>query len=476
MNMERRTRLLLAAFIGLCSLARPVCGVEPMNSAEQVPVRVACVGDSIVEGAFLPNPEFDSYPGQLKRMLGEQWDVRNFGVSGTTLLNAGDKPYQKEKALESALKFNPNIVIIGLGGNDTKPDNWKFKDQFIADYKNLIGKFRSLPSKPRILVCQPAPAPGAGNYGINEPAILEEIPMIQKIAEEEGVAVINMHEALVGKDNLFPDRVHPNLEGAAIMAKTAFMAVTGKEFEGDVPAVGHSLWEGYHCLDFEVDGRVCILVLPKTPAAGNPWIWRTEFFGAFPSADLALLGKGFHVAYMNVQNMYGAPAALDHMDKFHEHVTKTYGLADKVVLEGFSRGGLFAFNWAARNPDKVACLYVDAPVCDFKSWPAGKGKARGSPEDWERCKKAYGLTEEQALAYRLNPVDNLKPIAAAKIPIIAVCGNADTDVPIEENIMIVKQRYQELGGEIQVIVKPGAGHHPHSLADPTPIVAFILSH
>jgi len=84
------------------------------------------------------------------------------------------------------------------------------------------------------------------------------------------------------------------------------------------------------------------------------------------------------VAYMDVQNMYGAPMALDHMDKFYAHLVKEFGLSSKVVLEGFSRGGLFAFNWAARNPGKVACLYLDAPVCDFKSWPAGWDKAKSS--------------------------------------------------------------------------------------------------
>lgn len=475
--------LFFAVFGSLSNLAQPVYGVEPENlnapisfQDNQAPVRVACAGDSIVAGAFLPNPDFDSYPGQLERMLGEQWDVKTFGVSGSTLLNAGNKPYQKEKAFEDALKFNPNVVIIGLGGNDSKPQNWKFKNQFVTDYKSLIRKFKVLPSKPRIFLCQPTPVPGAGNYGINEPVILEELPMIEKLAQEEQVGVIDMHAALTGKDDLFPDRVHPNLEGSAIMAKTTFKTLTGKEFEGEVPTVGHSLWAGCQCVNFVLDGRVCLLVTPKTPRAGNPWIWRTEFFGAYPAADLALLNTGFHVAYMNMENMYGAPVALAHMDKFFDHVTNTYGLSDKVVLEGFSRGGLYAFNWAARNPDKVACLYVDAPVCDFKSWPRGKGKAKESPYDWELCKKAYGLSEEQALAYRLNPVDNLKPIAAVKIPIIAVCGEADDVVPIDENILIVEKRYRELDGEIQVIAKPGVGHHPHSLVDPTPIVSFILAH
>jgi pimeloyl-ACP methyl ester carboxylesterase len=240
--------------------------------------------------------------------------------------------------------------------------------------------------------------------------------------------------------------------------------------------VKSSEWHGYDRKDLTVDGRNCLVVAPKKTAQGNPWIWRTEFFGHEPQADLALLEKGYHVAYMDVQNMYGAPVALDHMDRFYHHVRKELRLSPKVVLEGFSRGGLFAFNWAARHPDRVACIYVDAPVCDFKSWPGGKGRGPGSAADWERCKQAYGLTEEQALTYRFNPIDNLKPLAAAKIPILSVCGDADEVVPLAENTAIVEQRYRQLGGEIKVILKPGIGHHPHSLKDPTPIVDFILQH
>jgi len=242
------------------------------------------------------------------------------------------------------------------------------------------------------------------------------------------------------------------------------------------PSAYRSLWFGFERLDFEVDGRKCLLVLPKQAAPGNPWIWRTEFFGHEPQADLALLGKGFHAAYMDVQNMYGAPVAMAHMDAFYSYLTSKRRLAQKVVLEGFSRGGLFAFNWAARNPGRVACLYVDAPVCDFKSWPGGKGRGKGSPADWERLKKVYGLSEEEAVRYPLNPVDNLRPLAAAKIPLLHVCGETDTVVPIEENTRLVEKRYRQLGGEIMVISKPFCEHHPHSLKEPAPIVDSILRH
>ncbi|MEI8037152.1 MAG: GDSL-type esterase/lipase family protein [Verrucomicrobiota bacterium] len=439
-------------------------------------IRVACVGDSITAGSGTASPAFQAYPKQLGRLLDERWQVSNFGVSGTTLLNAGDHPYQKTEAFQKALALQPDVVVIMLGTNDTKPQNWRLKDQFVADYQDLIGKFRALPSKPRIFICHPVPVPGTGNFGINEAGVQEEIPLLDTLADREHLGVIDIHGAFAGKDVLIPDRVHPNAEGAALLAKTVFNALTGKVFDGPVPAMVRSQWQGYQRLDFLVADRPCLLVIPKTPAPGNPWIWRTEFFGAFPAADEALLGKGYHVAYMNVENMYGAPVAMALMNQYYAHLTTTCQLSRKVVVEGFSRGGLFAFNWAALNPAKVACLYVDAPVCDFKSWPGGKGKGKGSPANWEGCLKVYGLTEEQALAYQLNPVDNLKPLAAAKIPVIAVCGDADDVVPIAENIQVVEKRYRELGGEIKVIVKPGVGHHPHSLADPQPIVDFILAH
>jgi alpha-beta hydrolase superfamily lysophospholipase len=118
---------------------------------------------------------------------------------------------------------------------------------------------------------------------------------------------------------------------------------------------------------------------------------------------------------------------------------------------------------------------VDAPVCDFKSWPGGKGTGPGSAVDWERCLKAYGFNEEQAIKYELNPVDNLSPLAKAKIPILAVIGDADEVVPVPENIDIVEKRYLALGGPIKVIRKPGGKHHPHSLKDPQPIVDFVLN-
>ena len=207
--------------------------VDP--GAFKEPIRVACVGDSITAGSG--TTKGNSYPAQLGRMLGAKWAVKNFGVSGATLLNHGDKPYQRQAAFQQALASQPDVVVIKLGTNDTKPQNWKFKDEFVADYQDLIRQFAQLPAKPRIFLCHPAFVPGAGNYGINETGVLAEIPMLDKLAADGRMDVIDIHGALKEHPELLPDRVHPNNDGATVMAKTVFQALTGAAFTGPAPVV-----------------------------------------------------------------------------------------------------------------------------------------------------------------------------------------------------------------------------------------------
>ncbi len=242
------------------------------------------------------------------------------------------------------------------------------------------------------------------------------------------------------------------------------------------PPAAASQWNGYEKVEFTVAEHQGVLVKPKTVANGKPWIWRTEFFGHEPQADIALLGSGWHVAYFKISDMYGAPQAIQLMAQFHDYTTSTYGLNARVVLEGFSRGGLYAFNFAATYPDKTAGLYLDAPVLDLRSWPGGKGAGSGSKACWDQALQIYGLTEATAADFKGNPIDRIDPVVKAHIPIIAVCGDSDKVVPYVENTAILEGRYKELGGNIQVILKPGGDHHPHSLKDPQPIVDFLLKY
>jgi pimeloyl-ACP methyl ester carboxylesterase len=238
-----------------------------------------------------------------------------------------------------------------------------------------------------------------------------------------------------------------------------------------------SVYNGFDRYDFTVDGCEALVVSPKVPAPGNPWIWRAEFFDHHPEIDLALTAKGFYLVYINVGNTFGCPDAMAHWDVFYAKLTGEFGLSRKPVLEGLSRGGLYVYNWAGANPDKVSCILGDNPVCDFKSWPGGKGKGPGSPDDWASLIKLYHFASEaEALAYAKNPIDNLKPLADAKVPIIHLCGDADEVVPYPENTAILEERYKKLGGEISVIIKKGFMHHPHGLDDPTPVVDFIFQH
>lgn len=246
-------------------------------------------------------------------------------------------------------------------------------------------------------------------------------------------------------------------------------------------ATAEPQWPGdkseFHSFDqyeFELDGIVCRVVVPETARRGKPWIWRARFWGHEPQTDVALLKLGFHVVYTDVAGLFGSPEAIRRWDVFYDYLTKTHGFDRKTVLEGMSRGGLIVFNWAAANAEKVHCVYADAPVCDFKSWPGGKGIGKGSAAAWQECLMAYGLTEEEAMLFKGNPVDQLAPLAQAGVPLLHVVGDADKVVPVSENTAVIERRYRELGGEIIVIHKEEVGHHPHSLEDPQPIVDFIV--
>lgn len=231
---------------------------------------------------------------------------------------------------------------------------------------------------------------------------------------------------------------------------------------------------GYQMIDSTFNGINFKLVYPKQPDSKKRWIWRARFWGHEPQTDLTLLEKGFYVAYVDVSGLFGSEKAIRIWDDFYQFITTTYGLNTKAVLEGMSRGGLIVFNWANRNADKVASIYVDAPVCDIKSWPAFVKDDKIGAKQWKDLLGTYGFSEEVAMKFHGNPVDHMENLASQKIPILSVVGDADKLVPISENTMSLKKRLQELGWDIEVIHKPGVEHHPHSLKDPKPIVDFIL--
>ena len=209
-------------------------------------------------------------------------------------------------------------------------------------------------------------------------------------------------------------------------------------------------WKGFEKQEFKFENRDAWYVKPKVAAPGNPWVWRAHFPTWHTEMDSILLARGFHVVYVNTNDMFGHPKAMQVWDDFYDYLVNEKQFAPKVALEGVSRGGLYVYGWAKRNPDKVSCIYAEAPVCDPRSWPGGKGKGPGSEKDWASWLSQYGLTEEQAKTFNDIPLNDLGGLAAFKVPIIHVIGLQDKLVPPAENSDLLVANYMKLGGPISV--------------------------
>ena len=188
-------------------------------------IRVACIGNSITYGDRIVNRMYDSYPAVLGRLLGTGYNVKNFGICGCTLMNKGDHPYMETWAWKAALTFNPDIVIIKLGTNDSKSFNWQHKADFKKDLQAMLDTLEALPSHPQIYLCYPSKAYLTGSR-INDSIIADGIiPLIRQVARKNNLPVIDIYSAMDGKPELFPDNVHPNEKGAAIIARTIYNAL-----------------------------------------------------------------------------------------------------------------------------------------------------------------------------------------------------------------------------------------------------------
>lgn len=464
-------------FLLLVWLAYSPC--LPAQTAKKI--RVACIGASITYGAGLENPSRDAYPAQLQRLLGEGYQVDNYGVSGATLLGRGDLPYRSTSAFQAALKSGPDIVLIDLGGNDSKLVNRVHLKEFEQDYHALIRSFAQLPSHPRIILLLPIPSFVTDTTHIWDPVIVSGVmPRIRQVAFDEGLEVIDMHSLLVERAAWMPDKIHPDLRGAELMAGRLHELLSQQhdtrfDIFRELPQTRTiSSFYGYACASFSIHNNACKIVKPKWTAEGRPWVWRARFWGHEPQADIALLERGFHIVYCDVVELFGNSEAIARWDRFYSLLQKA-GLSKKAAMEGMSRGGVYVFNWAAVHPNRVACVYVDNPVLDLKSWPGGLGKVPPEEKELMQLKADYHLTTpEQLRQFSGSPLNKVPQIVQGRYPILILCADEDEAVPPEENTEAFEREVKRLHGDITVIHKPGFKHHPHSLRDPSPIVDFML--
>ena len=215
------------------------------------------------------------------------------------------------------------------------------------------------------------------------------------------------------------------------------------------------------------------VIYPENFGKKCKWIWRTEFLGAFDYLDLKMLKSGYALVYYGVSDMYGCPESIKLMKNFRDYIVEKLDLFPECILEGFSRGGLYACNYAYDYPEDASLLYLDAPVLDIFSWPGGKGTGEGSEECFRECLTLYGITENDRDSFSGDPVSRFEKLSETDIPVIIVAGKDDTIVPMEENCLKMVKYYNSKGKVLKLIAKENCGHHPHSLEDPSEIYEFI---
>jgi acyl-CoA thioesterase-1 len=194
--------------------------ISALTIQAQPKLKVACIGNSITEGTGLEDGK--RYPQQLQQLAGDRYEVRNFGLDGTSILKKGDVSYWQEGKYKEALSWNPDIIVIEFGTHDSKPQNWIYSEDFEPEYTAFIKSFKSLSGNHKIYICLPTPVykddTEASDLVIND----EIIPMIKKISSAQRVLLLDLYAALSGKPEFFPDGIHPNADGAKLIAEEVY--------------------------------------------------------------------------------------------------------------------------------------------------------------------------------------------------------------------------------------------------------------
>lgn len=208
----------------ICTFIMLICSLLIcIASFAQEKIRVACIGNSITQGSGVE--EGKTYPDVLQQLLGNAYEVKNFGVSGRTLLKKGDFPYWNEQKYQDALQWQPDVIIIKLGTNDSKPQNWKWGSEFREDYIELVNSFKQAATKPRIYLCYPIPV-FESRWGITERIVKKEIiPDVKKVARKTKSKIIDLYKPFVDKSHLTYDGIHPNAAGAAFLAGEVYKRI-----------------------------------------------------------------------------------------------------------------------------------------------------------------------------------------------------------------------------------------------------------
>jgi len=236
-------------FLGLfiaVSMILSCCTAFAEETEPRQRIKVACVGDSITFGDGIKKADRPTmtYPAKLQGFLGDEYEVVNFGIVSLCLCETSDKPYTKNAIFQKSIEYNPDIVIIMLGTNDSKTNNWD-KCNIIEGMRTFLEHYTSLPSNPKIYIMAPPPAYNEGAWDIQPHVITQIRDEYINFTKEENIAFIDIYSVTKDMPELFPDNIHPNIEGAEIIAKEVCRAVLEEQAaypRGRADTDGASVW------------------------------------------------------------------------------------------------------------------------------------------------------------------------------------------------------------------------------------------
>ena len=238
--------------------------------------------------------------------------------------------------------------------------------------------------------------------------------------------------------------------------------------------IRESSWHGYRRLDFEFEGYPATLVLPNEPHPARRLAMKMEYFDAFPATEIAMLGAGYHLAYLKNRSRWGTDDDCDRRRRFIDFLADEFGVARRIVTVGMSCGGFHSVSFASRYPDYISFLYLDAPLLSFFSVAPHRRAHEVLDVRWPEVERAWGFrTYAEAYAYPDQPIHRLATLTAHRLPVGLVYGGADEVVPCFENAEILIGYYRAAEAPLRIWCRPAFGHHPHGLEDPRPLLEFI---
>ncbi|MEZ4896323.1 MAG: GDSL-type esterase/lipase family protein [Saprospiraceae bacterium] len=430
---------------------------------EAEPLRVLLGGGHWYEGTAMTNPAANALTVQLQALSGSRFAIES-GSSGSSV--------GKEKNPFSVIYYFADWMAE-LQGVSLDTLSWRTR------LRGDLGRLLNISAHARIVLVYPPRVKDTTLQDLDDRWEKAQRPYLERMALQNDWETIDLELIFITHPEFFQDGVNMSSIAAGAIARRIYTSLLqDRVMSVHLPVIDQLspetfTYHGYQGYKGNLSGRAWRVIFPRHAQPGHPWIWRMLFWGHEPQTEIALLERGWYVVYCDAAEWYGNDQNMALWDQFYDFLRKA-GMAESGVLEGFSRGGMYAYRWALHRPESVAGIYADAPVLDMKSWPGGRGASPGSARDWEIFRNDFSLTDEaSADQFRGNPLDLVDRIVALNKPLLHVVGDADQVVPVDENTNLFATRIRALGGTIRVIHKPGVDHHPHSLPDPTPIVDFV---